>query len=150
MCWYTFFCFWPHCMTCGILVHWPGIKPAQCLCTFEWDAYSHTLVNNIIKSFNGWERGSRGRRYMFMWLSGKESTFQCRRRKRRGFDPWVRKSPWRRKWQPTPVFLPGKYQGQRNLVGYSPWGSRRVGHDLMTEKQEEKQLVLFGVQQKLA
>ena len=87
---------------------------------------------------------------MFMWLSGKESTFQCRRRKRRGFDPWVRKSPWRRKWQPTPVFLPGKYQGQRNLVGYSPWGSRRVGHDLMTEKQEEKQLVLFGVQQKLA
>ena len=103
-----FFCFWPHCMTCGILVHWPGIKPAQCLCTFEWDAYSHTLVNNIIKSFNGWERGSRGRRYMFMWLSGKESTFQCRRRKRRGFDPWVRKSPWRRKWQSAPVSLPGK------------------------------------------
>ena len=87
---------------------------------------------------------------MFMWLSGKESTFQCRRRKRCGSDPWVRKSPWRRKWQPTPVFLPGKSQGQRNLVGYSPWGSKRVGHDLMTEKQEEKQLVLFGVQQKLA
>ena len=37
------------------------------------------------------------------------------------FDPWVGKSPWRRKWQPIPAFLPGKSQGQRNLVGYSPW-----------------------------
>ena len=34
--------------------------------------------------------------------------------------------PWRRKWQPTPVFLPGKSQGQRSLVGYSPWGHKRV------------------------
>ena len=38
------------------------------------------------------------------------------------FDPWVRKTPWRRKWQPTPVVLPGKFHGQRSLVGYSPWG----------------------------
>ena len=37
------------------------------------------------------------------------------------FNPWVGKIPWRRKWQPTPVFLPGKSNGQRNLVGYSPW-----------------------------
>ena len=37
-------------------------------------------------------------------------------------DPWVGKIPWRRKWQPTPVFLPGESQGQRNLEGYSPWG----------------------------
>ena len=51
------------------------------------------------------------------WLSGKESTYQCRRR---GFDPWVGKMPWRRKWQPTPVFLPGKSHGQRSTVGYSP------------------------------
>ena len=43
---------------------------------------------------------------------------------RLGFDPWVRKIPWRRKWQPTPVLLPGKFQGQRSLVGYSPWGCR--------------------------
>ena len=41
---------------------------------------------------------------------------------RPGFDPWVRKIPWRRKWQPTPVLLPGKSHGQRSLVGYSPWG----------------------------
>ena len=37
--------------------------------------------------------------------------------------------PWRRKWQPTPVFLPGESHGWRNLVGYSPWGLQRVGHD---------------------
>ena len=37
-----------------------------------------------------------------------------------GFDPWVGKIPWSRKWQPTPVFLPGKFHGQRSLVGYSP------------------------------
>ena len=38
-----------------------------------------------------------------------------------GFDPWVGKIPWRRKWQPTPVFLPGKSHGQRSLAGYSPY-----------------------------
>ena len=40
------------------------------------------------------------------------------------FSPWVRKTPWSRKWQPTPVFLPGKSHGQRSLVGYSPWGHK--------------------------
>ena len=38
------------------------------------------------------------------------------------FDLWVRNIPWRRKWQPTPVFLPGKFHGWRSLVGCSPWG----------------------------
>jgi len=60
--------------------------------------------------------------------SGKESACQYRRLKRQGFDPWVQKIPWRREWQPTPVFLPGESHGQRILVGYSPWG-RRVGHN---------------------
>ena len=41
-----------------------------------------------------------------------------------GFDSWVRKIPWRRKWQPTPVLLPGKSHGQRILVGYSSWGRK--------------------------
>ena len=40
------------------------------------------------------------------------------------FNPWVGKVLWRRKWQPTPVFLPEKFHGQRNLVGYSPWGHK--------------------------
>ena len=43
---------------------------------------------------------------------------------RQGFDPWVGKIPWRKKWQPPPVFLPGKSHGQRSLVGYSPWGCK--------------------------
>ena len=42
----------------------------------------------------------------------------------KGFNPWVRKIPWRRQWQPTPVFLPGESHGQRSLVGYSPWGHK--------------------------
>ena len=46
--------------------------------------------------------------------------------KRHGFDPWVKKIPWRRKWQPMPVFLPGESQGQRSLVGYSPWGCKEL------------------------
>ena len=54
-------------------------------------------------------------------LNGKE--FACQSRRCR-FDPWVEKSPWRRKRQPTPVFLPGKSHGQRNLAGYSPWGRK--------------------------
>ena len=40
------------------------------------------------------------------------------------FDPWVRRIPWRRKWQPTPVILPEKYHGQRSLAGYSPWSHK--------------------------
>ena len=56
--------------------------------------------------------------------SGKESTCQCRRLKRHGFDPRLRKIPWRRAGQLTPVFLPGESHGQRSLAGYSPWGCK--------------------------
>ena len=45
---------------------------------------------------------------------------------RPGFDPWVEKIPWRKKWQPTPVLLPGKFHGRRMLVGYSPWGLKEL------------------------
>ena len=63
--------------------------------------------------------------------SGKESACQCRRCESRGFDPWVRKIPWSRKWQSTPVliFLTGKFHEQRSLEGYSPCGRKRVRHD---------------------
>jgi len=54
---------------------------------------------------------------------GKEYASQCRRCR---LDPWVGKIPWRRKWQPTPVFLPGKSHGQRSLAGYSPWGCKEL------------------------
>ena len=68
----------------------------------------------------------------WQWLGGKEPTSQCRRHRRCGFDPWAGKIPWRRKWQPTPVFLPGESHGGRSLVGYSPWG-HRVRHNRVTE-----------------
>ena len=45
-----------------------------------------------------------------------------------GFDPWVGKIPWSKKWQPTPIFLPGKSHGQRSLVGYSPGGTKSQTH----------------------
>ena len=60
-----------------------------------------------------------------MDLSKKDKGFpggQCRRHKRHGFDLWVRKIPWNRRWQSTPVFLSRKFHGQRSLVGYNPWG----------------------------
>ena len=66
-----------------------------------------------------------------LWLSGKESTCQCRRLRRHGLDPWVVKIPWRRKWPPTPVFLPGKSRGQGSLAGYM--GSQRAGHEWQSE-----------------
>ena len=64
------------------------------------------------------------------WLNGKEPTCKCRRC---GFDPWFRKIPWRSKWKPTPVFLPGKSHGKRSLAGYNPWGHKRVGHNSATK-----------------
>ena len=77
------------------------------------------------------------------WLSGKESICQCRRSR---FDSQVGKIPWRRKWQHTPVFLPGKSYGQRSLLGYSPQGHKRVAKDMtqglnkntQNEKKEHK------------
>ena len=54
---------------------------------------------------------------------GKAPACQC---KRLGFDPWVGKIPWRRAWKPTPVFLPRESDGQRSLVGYSPWGCKEL------------------------
>ena len=54
------------------------------------------------------------------WHSGKEPAYRSRRCRRRGFNPWVRRIPWRRKWQRIPMFSPGKFHGQRSLAGYSP------------------------------
>ena len=88
-----------------------------------------------------WPRGSP------RWLHGKESTCQWRRLR---FNPWVGKIPWRRKWPPTPVFLPGKSHGQRSVMGYSSWGRKRVTHDLATEhahwlsRDEDSTLPLQG------
>ena len=72
--------------------------------------------------------------------SGKESTCQYRRLR---FNPWVRKIPWRRKWQPTSLFLPRKSYGQRRLEGYSPWG-HRVRHDWAHTRRGQRPHMLRG------
>jgi len=61
--------------------------------------------------------------------SGQEPSWQCRKLKRCRFNPWVRKIPWSRAWQPTPVFLPGESHGQTKPTGLQSIGSQRVGHD---------------------
>ena len=77
-----------------------------------------THFQEVCKSLGRAPRGLPG------WLSDKESACQCRRCKRHSFSLWIRKIPWGRAWLPTPVFLPGEFHGQRNLVGYSPWGHK--------------------------
>ena len=60
--------------------------------------------------------------------SGKTPTCQGRRHSRRGFNLWVRKIPWRRTWQPTPIhstLVPREFHGQRRLAGYRPWGRKK-------------------------
>ena len=56
------------------------------------------------------------------------STFQvhlqCRKHRRRGYNPWVGMIPWSKEWQPTPVFFPGEIHGQKSLVGSSPKGCK--------------------------
>ena len=77
------------------------------------------LHNQCYYSYQVWQRlGFPG------GASGKEPACQCRRHKRHRFNPWVRKSPWRRAWQSIPVFLPGESHGQRSLAGYSPQGHK--------------------------
>ena len=79
---------------------------------------------------------------LLKWLSGKEYICQCRRRR---FEPWVSKISWRREWQPTTVFLPGKSHGQRSLAGYSPQGHKRDRYDLATKPQQQQKLFLKAV-----
>ena len=69
---------------------------------------------------------------LLQWLSGKEPACQCRKLKRHRFDPWVGKIPWRRTWQSTPIFLPGKIPGTEEPGGLQSIGLQRVGHDWTT------------------
>ena len=69
-------------------------------------------------------------------LSDKEPACQYRRLRRHDFNPWVGKISWRRKWQPTLVFLSGKSHAQRSLTGYSPRDHKRVWHKLATQQQQ--------------
>ena len=87
--------------------------------TVVWQA---SQIYYVPKSLKGFPGGS----------IGKEFACQCGSHKRCKFNPWVRKIPWSRKWQTTPVCLLGEFHGQRSLVDYSSWGS--VGNKLETEQ----------------
>ena len=87
--------------------------------------HHHSPLNNvwpvnIFEQVNGCSCGGNCASYIRSGTSRKESAWQCRRHKRREFNPWVGILPWRREWQPTLAFLPGESHGQRNLVGYTP------------------------------
>ena len=88
-----------------------SIRELPCLKARGWDSCTHISV------IGG---GCPGERLLGARVN--EPTYQCRRHKRYGFHPWVEKILWRRKWQLTPLFLPGESHGQRSLVGCNPQG----------------------------
>ena len=116
----------------------------------RWDGWMASLTQWTwvwVNSRSWWWTGRPGvlqsmgsQRVGHDWVTGLNWTEQFRRP---GFHPWVGKIPWRRKWQPTSVFLPGKSHGRRNLVGYSPWGRKESDtteqlhfHFLAAEQQQ--------------
>ena len=70
--------------------------------------------------------------------SGKELACQSKRSKRRRFNSWIRKIPWRGQWQPTPVFLPGESHGHKSMAGYSPWGHKELNTTNLACKHMER------------
>ena len=139
---------------CGILAPWPGIKAAPSVLEGESeprDRQGCPLImllmsyKNLIVCFDNFcctlltFQHTQLSMYTIMLLTNKivyfylldtmrwwykEPVCQCRRRKRRGLDPWVRRIPWRRARHDTQVFLPGESHGQRSLMGYSPLGRK--------------------------
>ena len=138
---FSFFYFWPCHIACRILVAWPEAWSPNHWTSREFPTFAvfiekYCLFNKRGKEGKqkGRKEGGRERKTMHLtkspliglprWLRGKECVCQRRSLRWCSFDPWVGKIPWRRKWQPTPVFLPGKSHGQRSLGGYSPPGRK--------------------------
>ena len=122
----------------------PGVKPSsvfllKCLTGFCLDILGRSSIQHFSECFYHFSFfSSHGAEKMWWWfhhihstppplwrLSSKESACQCKRH-RGGFDPWVGKIPWRTKWQPTLVILPGRSHGQK---AWQFTGWHRVGHD---------------------
>ena len=97
------------------------------VCVTRWERVGRDLVQCLKEE--GFPGGT----------SGKEPACQCKRRRRQGLDPWIRKSPWRKEWQPTLGFLPGESHGQRSLAGCSPWGCKEsdMTHTRTLKEEEE-------------
>ena len=101
--------------------HWSFLKKVALLLVF----------------YLGWGRGCHSRNFYLIFFNhntpggttGKEPTCQCWRHKRCRFDPWIGKIPWRKPWQPTPVFLPGKSHGQTEPGRLPSMRLQRAGHD---------------------
>ena len=108
--WFTLKYFWVFCNNKIMLVFYPQKDSDVVGLGVRFDYYFFESPHTIIRASQ--------------MTGDKESACQCRRHRWRGFDPGVRSIPWRRKWQPTPVFSPGKFHGQKSLVGYSPWGRK--------------------------
>ena len=83
--------------------------------TMSMHAHTHTYTHTHTSEIMG-----------HMALVVKNQPANGRRHKRLGFNPWVGKIPWRRARQPTPVFLPGEFHGQRSLADYSPWHHKEL------------------------
>ena len=99
------------------------------ICSIIYTEYTHNAFNVLITTVFILESNLLICSYYQYWCfpgdaSGKKPSCHCRRHKRLGFTPWVRKSPWRREWQPVPVILTGKSHGQRSLASYSPWSHK--------------------------
>ena len=94
----------------------------------------HAAVHGVTKSWTGLSDSAELtiRKGFPGGASGKEPACQCRRYKRCWLDPWIRKIPWKRAWQPTSVFMPGESYGQKSLAGYSPWGRKESDRTEMT------------------
>ena len=105
--------------TCGVF-----LSHDWTTCNWQWKLWSLLLWNQKSQTSNYLSPIT----YYVLprWLSGKESACQCRRHERLRFNPWVRKIIWRRKWQPTPVFLPGESPWTEEPGGLQSMGSQRV------------------------
>ena len=86
--------------------------------------FQDELLNRLLNRLQIWK--SLGHLGFLGGSDGKESSYNV---VDPGFDPWVGKIPWRRAWQPTPVFLPGECPWTKELGGLQSMGSQRVGHD---------------------
>ena len=108
----------------------PQSRDLHCLFLGSWDVCA-SVMEQCRSSFLFFQvQASAPGFELPWWLSGKESACQYRRLRRHGFHPCIRKILWRRKWELTPVFLPGKFHGEKSLVGYSLWGCKELN---MTE-----------------
>ena len=140
-------------LTISWKIMWKHLKSFQCLCIiiknklpvigFTGEGNGNPLQYSCLENSmdrGAWRATVHGVAKNQAWLSNyhsigltsEEPACQWRRHKRCGFDPWVRKIPWRKKWQPTPVFLPGESHGGRSLLGYSPWGHKESDTTKMT------------------